>query len=32
MRINNILFCYFTVLGLQFQVTLQKDQKVREIK
>jgi len=28
---NNVSFCYFTVLGLQFQVTLKKDQKVREI-
>jgi len=30
-RIYNILFCCFVLLGLQFQVSLQQDQKFREI-
>jgi len=30
-RIYNLLFCYFILLGLQFQVTFQKDQKFRKV-
>ena len=30
-RLYNFLFCCFMILGLQFQITLQKDQKFREV-